>query len=564
MRNLVWGSAVVWGLGVLSGCGETSSNGSACAMPSCAGASSGGAHASSGGAKASGGARASGGSPSVDGGAPMAEGGANEATGGAPENEGGTSNSSGGVPATGGVSTGGATASGGVPANGGTATTGGVGNYCTPGAKICEDNSIYQCNPGGTGRIMLEHCLEVSQSCDWTTFTCVPRICTPNVSHCEGTSQLTCNALGTAFDSKDCTAEGKICSNNQCRAHICEPSTRFCDGDTLSDCNSLGTEKASVIDCSLTSSHCVQNGTSAECRCTPGALDCNGNSIVTCSPDGKSWIPTEDCPGGHLCRAGACLRQTCTPSFPGFFCSGREIRQCIDGIESSLTTTCGDGYSCFVGDGVLGCLRSVCDSGTPSCLANQFGTCGADGDTLSSVSDDCAARGLVCNAAGCTASAVDVLGSPDEARHFDGGLVGDFLTISTDANPFADSRQAARTLTRIEAYLRVASPVEATWEVYEWSPNRNFPTVELSKTTSVSGTGYQDSGPLDFRLDPINDSIVTVRLSGSFDAFQSARSDVTLTSFGQLQEGVVGPYEGDWQGDAEHVFAFRVTTSASQ
>lgn len=531
--------------------------------------------ASTGGTtSANGGSRAFGGSTSLGG--LTAEGGASEAEGGSAASDGGALNSGGAPNSSGGATAGGASTmggagttagatAGGATNSGGTTATGGASNDCEPGAKLCEDNDIYQCNPDGTGTTLLEHCLDVIESCDPTAFRCIQRVCTPNVSRCDVTTLMTCNATGTAFEYKDCADEGKICIDNECRTPVCKPSTRFCEGDTLFDCNSRGTDKASVLDCTRQSSRCVQEGASASCVCTPGALDCSGNSIATCSSDGKNWVPTEACPDGKLCRGGACLTQTCPLSFPGFYCSGREIRQCIDGIDSALSATCGEHYSCFVGDGVLGCLRSPCDSGMPSCLMNQFGTCGPSGDTLSPVSDDCAARGLVCTTAGCAASALDVLGSPDEARHFESGLVGDFLSLSTDGNPFADTSKAARTLTRIEAYLRVTGSAEAIWEVWEWSPNWSFPTVELSQTTTVSGTGYQDSGPLNFHLDPRNDYIVTVRLNGSFDAFESAHTEVTLTSFGQLHEAVVGPYLGDWDGDPDHVFAFRVTTTpASQ
>jgi len=552
-NQLIWGSAVGWYLAILAGCGATSQS-DKCGKQGCAGAASGGATATSGGKASAGGATATSGGKASAGGATATSGGATAASGGKA--------SAGGVETCTADACGGAAGSGGAAAGAeaGDSSDSGAGGcagadctpdrMCVPGAKRCEHNDVYVCNESGSATRLLQDCNEAIEYCDVGTTKCSPLTCTPNSTWCTGSRLMLCNSSGTASsNTRDCAETGERCYMGECSAFPCTKNTSFCDGDNLVRCDSTGTETSLVRDCSSDNHQCVQDSLRAFCtECTPNAVTCQGASIATCSASGQ-WVATAPCPSGKLCRNAACVDRQCDE---GFYCVGQEVRQCVDGVESQVVLKCTGNTTCYAGE-ALGCRRMLCDPGTPSCLGEGFGICATSGMWLNSGAESCSSKGQVCTPSGCASSALDTLGSASEAKHFEGGRIGNYLAVSS-----------ARTLTRIEAYLQVSGTAQATWQVFRHFEGTSNYSVEFSKTTTVSGTGFQDSGPLTQELLPNFNYFVTVYLNKSFEAFSSSISQSQLMSFGMAYEAVSGEgltNDPGFEGEAGRLYAMRLTTA---
>lgn len=113
--------------------------------------------------------------------------------------------------------------------------------------------------------------------------------------------------------------------------------------------------------------------------CSPGAVDCNGTSVVVCVADGAGWTVSETCTGATKCdlETGTCV---CAPNCANKVCGD-------DGCGGSCGT-CPNGGQCTFGE--CGC--------TPSCAAKQCGQDGCGGQCgTCGIGESCTPQGICQN-----------------------------------------------------------------------------------------------------------------------------------------------------------------------
>lgn len=128
---------------------------------------------------------------------------------------------------------------------------------------------------------------------------CVPATCTPGERMCQENTSLTCNATGDGWDKFECS--GSICQDGECTG--CTPSKRVCEGKTVLECAADGSGYTEVMQCSPD-----ENCLNGDCiTCYPGAKRCNGNLVETCNDAGE-YALSEDCGAqGMNCTLGTCV-----------------------------------------------------------------------------------------------------------------------------------------------------------------------------------------------------------------------------------------------------------------
>jgi hypothetical protein len=174
-----------------------------------------------------------------------------------------------------------------------------------------------------------------------------------------------------------------------------------------------------------------------------------------------------------------------------YFCQSGDIYYCDYNGVPYLSTSCQDDMTCeLVGNGGAVCAPLDCSPTQRACLNNQIGTCAADGKTITSVTDDCAASTTVCTADfKCAASVVDTLGSAESAEVvYSGYLIANAIDVTS-----------SRELTQIQAQLVLASARELRWVIYELTGSTYV--AKLDKlVASVTGTGFLSSPTFSFPL----------------------------------------------------------------
>ncbi len=229
-------------------------------------------------------------------------------------------------------------------------------------------------------------------SCGDTGSTPGNETCDPNTFRCSPTNpneRQVCDRDGNWVFSKDCSAEGKICTDGVCvipgtdgdsvdgdQTNTCNPGETRC-GDTVvvEVCQADGTWKP-LMDCSQFGSSC-QNGKCLVCpvgttRCNPD--DPNVMQKCIMAGDDSSWTDVLDCSTmgeGITCVNGMCRNtadgdtdgdtsgfempegESCTQdddcNNPDLYCFIPEEEQdgvCIPYCEPNDTNTCPLGYFC--------------------------------------------------------------------------------------------------------------------------------------------------------------------------------------------------------------------------
>jgi hypothetical protein len=162
---------------------------------------------------------------------------------------------------------------------------------------------------------------------------------------------------------------------------------------------------------------------------------------------------------------------------------------------------------------------------TTACYAEKFGQCAADGMGVSDVAEDCAANNQVCAASGCASTATDTMGANDEVRIPNNQVIGNFINVHTP-----------RSLSSIEAYLELPASRTVRWLVYEKQATPTYYVsyqLKFDKVTLASGTGFQSSGAMNFKLEANKTYLVGLQITtGSYVAYWARIQKSHALSFG--------------------------------
>ncbi|MGC4087798.1 MAG: hypothetical protein QM756_07855 [Polyangiaceae bacterium] len=288
---------------------------------------------------------------------------------------------------------------------------------CTPGSSACDGSVLRRCSSSaGNDQSSLQvgnwydfaecsagcrtlsdgsaECIQPTSGAIYAEAT----LCEPGAS-----SYVNCTAAGCA--SVACEA-GKVCAGSSLGCTPCVPGALRCDGDSLLRCDDSGQRESLERDCS--GMYCDK----ARGRCLPapvGERYCDEQGrLQTVNADGSSKL-VADCRRAALCDVGGCLAPTCVPD--SLSCSADDaskVYQCRDGVAKvELNSPCSTSERCVEG---LGCalVRRV--------TAGDAHTCAL---VTAATADDSAGGYLYCwgaNESGQLGNGAGVLGDEAEPR----------------------------------------------------------------------------------------------------------------------------------------------------
>ncbi len=351
-----------------------------------------------------------------------------------------------------------------------------VGGKCTSRGPACQNNQLYLCTNVGQYPSFVKGCT-LAEVCSAQANTCVPTAgCVPGAERCIGSQVARCNTSGKDWLPPTDCAEGETCSNDRCEKG-CEPLSWYCQGNNAYQCDPKGVG-AVYQSCDQKTERCLtkQDNSYAYCAdgCMPGAKLCVPGSnasgaFATCNADGSKPTSGTACGKDELCKEGACVPTGCISELS---CKGSELYAC--NVDTPLG--CPTAHGCLelvVGSRYFGagCAALPCSPGMTACVRNQVGTCAADGNSLTQVTDDCAANGSVCNTdSQCAKTVTDTLGVAENNEvEFSGNLVVNLISV-----------HSPRRLTELQSWLTLLGPRQVRWIVYEEVGN-----VFVSKTETV-------------------------------------------------------------------------------
>jgi len=371
---------------------------------------------------------------------------------------------------------------------------------CEPNQKSCKDGNVYLCSADGSLLSLLDACTDGEQ-CDEGSGTCVVHVCQPNEVSCDGARVVTCDARGSKLSvTTDCAAQGQVCTAGRCEKRACVPSTTFCKGSDRYQCDPAGTSSTLLQTCRAGAEHCevTPAGLYAFCVsnvCIAGQKVCDGDMVKTCNADGSLPSDGTYCTKDEYCEDAVCKPRSC--DLGGLLCKGKDVYSC-EHNGPQLYATCEANQACLAvahydhSDefssyrDLVWCAYPSCPPNATRCALNQIGTCGPDGQSLSTVTNDCAASGKVCTAsATCATSVSDTLGKGQSIQTFPAGIyVGNMLEV-----------HSSRKLSELQMWLVFAAPRIIRWMIFEQVGNDFLPRVD-KLTTVASSSGYVGSGPL--------------------------------------------------------------------
>ena len=426
---------------------------------------------------------------------------------------------------------------------------------CTPGAKVCQDGDVYLCAQNGSDTTLLADC-QVGTVCDGEKLACTTKICEAGASGCDGKRAVTCNAYGSGWDptAVDCAATNQVCVAGACQKTTCTPNSTFCDGGNVHQCDKLGVSSSVWQYCSASYQHCQPYPSSnyAFCEdnaCTPGQVArCYGNEVRACNPDGSAEETGTDCGVDKYCEAGECKALVCQPNTN--FCKDGDIYNCEwNGTQAYLAMDCPTDTTCDAN--AFACVPLPCSPGDTVCLGNKVGKCAADGQTLSTVTEDCSLAGSICGPDNkCVKSVVETLGLPEDATTiYSNTLIGDVVKVSSP-----------RTLTEIQAYLVLPSARELRWVVFEETAGSTFTARKDWIASNQSGTGFFSSGVISYPLKAGKTYLFGVSVAGgntSIAYFDTAPFGLTA-SFGTVLGNISTGYSSLVNANADYNFVFQM------
>lgn len=265
----------------------------------------------------------------------------------------------------------------------------GIDVACTPGAATCLTEKVSSvCVAAGVPPTIVG-CPQ-GETCK-DGLCSAAAICTPGATECVSSSLMrTCAADGKSWVASDCPA-GEACdaTTNLCQrptAVPCSSSESTCVNGVPFVCKKDGTG-FDTTPCAA-NTHCVGAGRcqgNGPTGCIAGTT-CNGDTVVTCSNDGKTTTSLQ-CAVGHSCVVDPATR---VASCKAIVCPAGE-RRCGNPTDpaadkSTVTSTCkadGSGWTsakcengstCFAGLCIFDCM-----AGDTTCSEDSVVACGAQG-----------------------------------------------------------------------------------------------------------------------------------------------------------------------------------------
>jgi hypothetical protein len=213
----------------------------------------------------------------------------------------------------------------------------------------CEGAALQRCNESLSGYDTIDTCVspalcDASQRFDG----CQPPVCQPGQHACsEGFLQL-CNADQTGFDNVENCGSQAACDANRGRcADPCEPGSVRCNeqsGD-LEECQDLLAGWQTIADCLSLPLCDAQNRRCNPPACSAGARRCEtrGSSpvITQCAPGREGFDVIRSCEPGQICDATNNECDVCTPN--AVRCEGDTLVTCDGRGQNELRQQCGGG-----------------------------------------------------------------------------------------------------------------------------------------------------------------------------------------------------------------------------
>jgi hypothetical protein len=428
---------------------------------------------------------------------------------------------------------------------------------CTNGMRVCQHDDVYLCSDNGTGMTLLADC-QANEVCDGMLGACRGKVCDPGKLSCDGSRVVACNEWGSGYKEggDDCAAAGAVCVSGACKKQVCQPNATFCKDSDVYYYDAQRTASTRSHDCPP-NYHCQDYGGYASCayeECEPGQVTCGNNHIVTCTED-HSWPNSGiDCGSEKYCDNAECKPRVCTPN--AYACKDGDIYYCDSfGGPLYLAETCSGETTCHVANDIATCVPQPCAPGTAVCFRNKVGTCGADGQSLSKVTDDCTTAGNVCTIEPqCAKTVTDTLAIAEDAGTYSGGsLLGDVVDVSSD-----------RKVTEMSINMVLAAPRELRWVIYEYVNNQFVARIDKI-TPNVSGSGFVSSGPISYSIKAGKRYVFGVAVNGgNAIAYYDTGPFSSATSFGRALGYVATSYSPTIEGwyDSVYLLQMKVTTEA--
>jgi hypothetical protein len=310
----------------------------------------------------------------------------------------------------------------------------------------CDGASLQRCNATLTGYDTLETCLN-SLLCDASQRLkgCQPAACQAGEHTCTAGVLQTCKADLTGFeDTMDCGSQAACDSNaGECVA-ACEPGTMRCNAQSgdLEECN-LDTGWQTVADCLSLALCDVDNRRCNPPLCEAGERSCETRDgipvIVECTPGRDALNVITRCDVGQICDAENNECDVCTPG--AVSCEGDDLVTCDARGQSASRQTCGAGL-CSEEEGRCLACGPI---GSARCTDRQLLVCTQDAQGEFEASESCATDDLCaqtlqtcgsgrqgqncqCNPGTCRAGQVQCNGA--QVQRCNEGLTG-FDTLAT-------------------------------------------------------------------------------------------------------------------------------------
>lgn len=290
---------------------------------------------------------------------------------------------------------------------------------CDTGARRCQDAEAQLCNPARNGWTTLQTCTSASR-CNGETGSCTDDPCSPGALQCNGAVLQACSADRSAWNVVSTCGSPALCNKDAglCNPSVCEAGEFHCNGAELQTCNATldGWTTLQICDsvvlCDQTQGTCGKSACS-----TPGIFRCTrAGGLERCSDDLTGWLPLLSCPSAAQCDAvrGICSDTPCTPGARQ--CNGETLEACnADRTGWEEVMRCAtDGLCQQTLSGTSStCALPACDAGQTQCDQAQPQICNAARTGYKPNGPACASVEL-CNAASGTCA--NPVCDPNQAR----------------------------------------------------------------------------------------------------------------------------------------------------
>ena len=375
-----------------------------------------------------------------------------------------------------------------------------IANECVPFTGC---SSSLQCPPGQVCASAAGRCVECEAATDCPAGDeCIANAC-ETVTACASDNQCTplgklCDkALGICVDclGSDQCPDAYHCTAGACVLDVCQAGASRCEGNSVVTCSPNGDQWLLPQPCGVETS-CQASGGSAGCVpkvCDAGLTYCEGSVLVSCAADGMSVIGSQDCSASaQNCFGGVCTDQACVAGTTA--CEGHDVVQCnAQGSATTVIDSCTSNEVCE--PSTAACVALACSPGVAVCNGNVATTCNGQGTGFDPGGTDCASQGKVC-AAGSCATCSTTPGSPSAVRFREVFLgTDDYLLLENRGNCPAqldalslEIRSSSGEVLDFDFPSRVLQPGE---QVYVRDTNSSLPS-DITSSENIyltSGTG---------------------------------------------------------------------------